>query len=309
MRGACKPIKCGPATHQFWDVAGPFRYHFASAHGVTHHIYACIFVCRYSGAVWTYGFTKKSQLPQILQLHVDAMQAISTVLSMVRLRGDMAAEMHGAECQQVLSRNKITQEDAVEYDHATNAPAERMIQTLFGDVRAMLRAAHLPEDCWELALLESARVRSVVPTKRSGQWLSPHFLLYGTKPDVSSLRAFGSHAWPHIAEKARTEGKLSSARADCGILVGSDLDTGLYTVLLAGAIVRRTRCCKIDESPVIEAMAHRQADDLRCTEDWLTAATGADDATPSGGETTPPAPPPSACLQSGCGEGPKIASG
>ena len=71
------------------------------------------------------------------------------------------------------------------------------------------------------------------------------------------------HAWPHITpeqQKAREDNsKLSGPRADRGILVGNDLRTGLYIVLIKGRITRRTRCVKIDETPVLNAMQNRVA--------------------------------------------------
>ena len=265
QRGPRPATETSPGSHQFWDIAGPFR---VGGKG-TGAKYACHFVDRHSGTFWIYGMRSKSEIPTVLKKHIARTKG--KLAEITRLRGDMATETHSSECLQALNDANIYQKDALEYDHATNGPVERSIQTLYGDTRALIRTAQLSKTCWEIALLEAARLRSILPTKRTGTWQSPYFLFHGTLPDVTGIRAFGSYAWPHINEKARTKlgGKLRAPRAACGILVGNNIETGLYTVLQSGALIKRTRCVHIDETPVLNAMNHREADDLRGDPSWI----------------------------------------
>ena len=259
-----------PWEDVFWDIAGKFRVRSRESCSK----YASIFYCRKTGAMQVYGMrTKNAAGATLHKFNTFVKEQNGATRNIVRLRGDVDTVMHSPEVGEILKQHGITQQDCVEYDHATNGPVERSIQTLFGDVRSMLHCSKLPDDCWLLALEEAARMRCILPNKRTGDNTTPFEMIHGERPDVSNIRAFGSHAWPHITpeqQKARQDNsKLSGPRADRGVLVGNDLRTGLYIVLIKGRITRRTRCVRIDEAPILKAMQNRVAQDLCATSAWL----------------------------------------
>jgi hypothetical protein len=98
------------------------------------------------------------------------------------------------------------------YTPQQNGAAERLNRTIVEKVRAMLSDAELPRHFWAEAAM-TARLRSPV----SGRVQTPWELFYGSKPDVSMLRVFGSTAYVHVPQEKRKKLDQVSQR---GVFVG-----------------------------------------------------------------------------------------
>ena len=87
--------------------------------------------------------------------------------------------------------------------------------TLLDKVRAMLLDANLPESYWFNALQYAVHIHNITPTRALTDQ-TPEEAWSGNKPDVSSLRVFGSRAFVHIPANQRM--KLGAKSLECTFL-------------------------------------------------------------------------------------------
>ncbi len=77
-----------------------------------------------------------------------------------------------------------------------NGVAERHNRILQERARALLRDGGLPNFLWGEAFRHAVWLRNRSPTKAvAGK--TPYEALYGKKPDLADLRAFGERVWVH----------------------------------------------------------------------------------------------------------------
>ena len=60
----------------------------------------------------------------------------------------------------------------------------------------MMSWAQIPHNFWAEATLQANIIRNLSPT--TGLEVTPYEALYGTRPDISRLRTFGSLAYVHL---------------------------------------------------------------------------------------------------------------
>jgi hypothetical protein len=121
----------------------------------------------------------------------------------------------GTELAKYLSDKGISNEITTPDTPQHNGVAERMNRTLLDKVRTMLIDADLPESYWFDALVYAALLHNVTPTRALGD-VTPEEAWSGNKPDVSSIRVFGSRAFVHIPDEQRT--KLAAKSFACHFL-------------------------------------------------------------------------------------------
>ncbi|KAG3126054.1 hypothetical protein PI124_g22602 [Phytophthora idaei] len=80
-------------------------------------------------------------------------------------------------------------------------PVERTHQTLIGMVKTMMPESGLPPSFWTHALETAVYVKNRVFCKGAGR--TPYELMFGTKPDIHRIRAFGSLAYCHTPKAKR----------------------------------------------------------------------------------------------------------
>ncbi|GMF35188.1 unnamed protein product [Phytophthora fragariaefolia] len=94
-------------------------------------------------------------------------------------------------------------------------PVERTHQTLIGMVKTMMHQSGLPSSFWPDALETAVYVKNRVFCKGSGS--TPYELMFGSKPDLHHIRAFGSLAFCHTPTSKR---KKLAMNCRIGFLLG-----------------------------------------------------------------------------------------
>jgi hypothetical protein len=131
------------------------------------------------------------------------------------LRSDGGGEYTTSSIQSYLKQKGIKHEITTPDTPQHNGVAERMNQTLLDKVQAMLLDANLPKSYWYDALQYVVHIHNITPTCALKDQ-TPDKAYSSNKPDVSSLRVFGSRAFDHIPDKHHT--KLGAKSLKCTLL-------------------------------------------------------------------------------------------
>eukprot|EP00731_Ephydatia_muelleri_P011589 Em0006g483a len=110
----------------------------------------------------------------------------------------------------------IDQRFSAPHTQAQNGVAERFWNTIVDAARTMLHSAKLPKSYWGLAVKHATMLRNVSPSSAlSG--MTPFECVYGYKPNLATLRKFGSRAYVNTPKDQR---KKWDNKARVGIYVG-----------------------------------------------------------------------------------------
>ena len=188
--------------------------------------------------------------------HKDEMAAaISNVLTLMekqsglevkKVRTDNGGEYVNKTVLDFFSSKGIAAQTTVPYSPQQNGKAERLNRTLLERVRSMLADAGLPASLWGEATFTACYLRNFSPV--AGKDKTPWELFYGSRPDLSTLRAFGSKVYVHVPKEKRS--KLAS-KSEPGILVGFPLGVKGYRVYMGSNRVKITRDVIFDERPTV----------------------------------------------------------
>jgi len=188
------------------DIAGPM--HVPSARG---RLYLYVAVDNCTCAVYTRLLFLKLEAPEAFRVF----RAAAENKSGRRLREVMTDNTHkllmGEMCE-ICERDGIKLHMTVPYHPASNGVAECAIGVLTATARAMLHNAGLPKKLWAEAFSTATYLRNRTPT-RALDGLTPFELLYGMKPDLADLRAFGAPC--AIAEPSAKLKKLDDCARFC----------------------------------------------------------------------------------------------
>ena len=132
------------------------------------------------------------------------------------LRSDNGGEYTGREFQEYLKAEGVRHELTVPKTPQQNGVAERLNRTLVEMIRTMLVESNLDQRFWGEALSTAVYLRNRSPTK-AVEGKTPFEALYGKKPNVEHLRAFGCASYPLIMKDERK--KLDPVAKRC-VLVG-----------------------------------------------------------------------------------------
>ena len=141
-------------------------------------------------------------------LHTQTGQLVACI------RTDGGTEYHSKEFEAWLRKKGIRHETTIRHTPQQNGLAERDNRTLFEGARTLLASNRsLPLSLWAEATNHKAYVlnRSLSSTCPT---MTPHEAWYGSKPDLSSLRTFGTEFYTLVPKQIR-KGKLE----DVGVLV------------------------------------------------------------------------------------------
>ena len=202
------------------DVCGPF--HMPSLGGCK---YVATFLDDYSKMSFVRPITYKSEVPDIVQEVIQQLEKQSGHVCRV-VRTDNGGEYVNADLSAFFKSKGIVHQTTVPYTPEQNGAAERLNRTLMERVRAMISDADLPAGLWAEAVLTANHIRCRSPTANKTK--TPYELFYGSKPDVSAMRVFGSTVYAHVPKEKRH--KLEP-RSERGIMVGYGLTTKGYRVL------------------------------------------------------------------------------
>jgi len=108
------------------------------------------------------------------------------------LRSDNGGEYLSNTFKQYLSDEGIKHELTVPYTPQQNGTAERMNRTILDLTRSMLHHKNISKRFWGEAMATAVYVRNRVTSRSLPPKLTPYHLWYGTAPNISHLRIFGS---------------------------------------------------------------------------------------------------------------------
>ena len=198
------------------DIAGPI-----TPTGKFGYRYVITFVDDYSGYIFLYLLKSKAAAVDALKLFLaDA----SPYGSPKVLRSDNGSEFTSTAFKNVLIEKGIRQEFSAPYSPHQNGTAERPWRTLFEMARAMILKSKLRKSMWIYAIMTSVYVRNRCYCNRTGQ--TPHYLMTGKVPDLSSMHEFGSKCFAYDHGQ---KGKLD-ARNNEAIFVGMAKRSPAYMV-------------------------------------------------------------------------------
>ena len=142
------------------------------------------------------------------------------------LKSDNGGEYVSEDFKTYCAQEKIVQRFTSPHTPQSNSISERFNRVLGEKCRAMLIGANLPMSLWAECMKTATYIsnRVISPTHRCK---TPYELIYGAKPDVSHLRAFGCIAYFYNFDIDRR--KLDN-KAHKGVLVGYDLQSASYLV-------------------------------------------------------------------------------
>jgi hypothetical protein len=178
-----------------------------------------------------------------LKAKSDALSAFKSLVAEVSaqgfrvrmLRSDNGGEYTSEAFKQYCINEKIEHRFTQPNTPSANSPSERYNRTLGERGRAMLSGAKLPDTLWAEAMATATYIynRTISPVD---DVKTPYEILYGARPDVSNLRAYGCIAYMYNFDQRRQ--KLHD-RAIKGVLVGYDLKSSSYLVHIPGTTTIR----------------------------------------------------------------------
>jgi hypothetical protein len=145
--------------------------------------------------------------------------------SVRQLRSDNGGEYTSKEFKDYCTQHSISQQFTPPNTPRSNSISERFNRVLVERARTSLDSAHLPKFLWAAAMaavtyLYNRTISAVHVSK------TPFELLFGTKPNVRNLRAYGCSAYMY---NFAAQGKLDR-RAFKGALVGYDNLSSSYLI-------------------------------------------------------------------------------
>jgi hypothetical protein len=162
------------------------------------------------------------------------------------VRTDNGGEYVSKDLRSFFSAKGIDHQLSMPYTPQQNGVAERLNRTLMDRVRAMLLEAGQPLNLWSEAVVAANYLRNRSPSRRKSS--TPWEQLYGSKPDVSNLRVWGSRCYIMVPNRQRS--KLDPI-CEQGIMVGYAAGSNGYRVLLSSGKIRESRDVVFDEASIV----------------------------------------------------------
>lgn len=158
------------------------------------------------------------------------------------IRTDNGREYVNKDMSSFLKSKGVAHQTTMPYTPEQNGKAERLNRTIMERIRAILTDSQLPDELWAEAAVTAnfIKVRSPV----SGFDKTPWELFYGSKPDVSMMRAFGTKVYVHVPREKRHKLQSVSVR---GIMVGYQPHSKGYRILLDDMTIITSRDVIFDE--------------------------------------------------------------
>lgn len=165
-------------------------------------------------------------------------EVVSLGYKIKQLKSDNGGEYIGQEFKDFCVLKEISQRFTTPHTPQSNSVSERFNRILGEHTRSMLHAAKLPNHLWPFVMqtvtyLSNRLISPKCPTKDK----TPFELIFGVKPDISHLRAYGCLAYAYDFSIQR---KKLDDRATKGILVGYDETSAGYLLFIpeSGKIMR-----------------------------------------------------------------------
>jgi transposase InsO family protein len=149
---------------------------------------------------------QKSDVTEAFKEYVSNLRSETGTL-VHTLRADNGSEFTATALKTWLSEKAIRLETSAPHSLEQNGVSERANRTIVEAGRCLLHAKHLPMEVWGEAISCANYTLNRVSNTISA--VTPYQLWYGTKPNISHLRIFGSVAFIHIpkAERRKLDSK------------------------------------------------------------------------------------------------------
>jgi len=198
------------------DLVGPIP-----ATSINGHCFAVSFMCEYSNHIWSLPMKSKDQTLAIFKVF-NAQVKRQYGLSIRYFQSDHGGEFMGKEFSDYLASEGIIRETSAPDTPQQNGLAERMQQTLWTGICAILHHSGMKYGFWAEALAVIVHVMNRAPRKCI-DWKTPHEVLTGQVPNVAYFRIFGCRAWVH-----NNKGKKLNAKGLPMIFVGYEPGSKAY---------------------------------------------------------------------------------
>ena len=194
------------------DINGPMEN--ASLKGM-HYIVCFIDDATRYGVI--YLMKAKSEVLDCFKQYIDYMRVRQvTVGTSSTLQSDNDTVYRDKHFSNFCGSLGIDQRFSAPHTQAQNGVAERFWNTIVDAARTMLHSAKLPKSYWGLAVTHATMLRNVsLSSALSGT--TPFECVYGYKPNLATLRKFGSRAYVNTPKDQR---KKWDNKACAGIYVG-----------------------------------------------------------------------------------------
>lgn len=195
--------------------------------------YIATFVDDYSKYSVVRCVEHKYDIPDVVEDVLTALAARKR--SAVRaVRTDRGTEYLNKHTDAFFKAHGIDHQPTAPYSPQSNGVAEALNRTLLESVRALLQQADLSPKLWAEAIHAANSLRNMCPA--DGISTTPAEAFDGTKPDVSTLRVFGSPVYAHVPAQQRN--KLDPVTVK-GIYLGHTPGMVLCRVLIGGKVFFR----------------------------------------------------------------------
>lgn len=184
------------------------------------------------------------------------------------IRSDNAGELRRLKTH--CDENGIIQSLTMPYTSNQNPFAERLIQTVTIMATTMINQSGISKTFWPYAVSQAAYILNRLP-KESLSWKTPYELAFGTKPDISKIRVFGSEAY--VLKKPTELSKLSP-RGDKGFNLGN-IQNG-YLILLDNERVIQSRDVTFNEEKLLSKIQNSKNPSNDSTQNIITIGSSSD---------------------------------
>lgn len=249
---------CGPMSESAWDKSR----------------YFVTFIDDFTRASMVFCIEHKGDVFDLFKQYVamaESFHGVRVACLNVDNGGEYSSNNFKNYCKDKGIRIKYT----VPYNPEMNSISERLNRTLIERARSMLLASGIEWRFWNEAVVAANYLKNRSPTSAYGEQFNnqtPAELWFGTKPDLSNIRIFGSTCYNHIPADNRR--KLDAKSSKCIMLgYGTSYNTyrlwdvdankmmiGRHVVFDEKSVLNRT---KIIEVPDLEAanLKHPDVDD------------------------------------------------
>jgi transposase InsO family protein len=176
----------------FTDVHGPLE--VASLGGSR---YILTFIDDATHFTWAYFMKAKSDVTGYMKRFITLIQT-QFDKTVKAFRADGGTEYNTNEILDFLKDNGIVFQRTTPASPQSNGVSERFNQTLLNMTRSLLFDSGLPKSFWAEAAAYSVYIRNRIPTSSNPDSMSPYQSLFGTVPDMSSIRLFGCKAYGKV---------------------------------------------------------------------------------------------------------------
>ncbi|THH18978.1 hypothetical protein EUX98_g8863, partial [Antrodiella citrinella] len=164
---------------------------------------------------WKEYMKTKDETPTLIKELITRLENL-TGCTVKCVRTDGGGEFNNAELEAWFKSKGITHEKSAPDTQQQDGVSERFNGTTHRSALSMLHEAGLSDGFWPEAHEYACHVRNCSPSRAIPN-STPHEMFFGTKPDVSSLRVFGSRCHVRVDPSNR---KKTSAHSVEGIFCG-----------------------------------------------------------------------------------------